>query len=141
MVRNIRPIWIMIYFNWLIIIFVIVITSDKNFVFIINITLYIPKIDDFIEILTEMKDFVDINFSEYFKSIREEKNLEKVTKSLYIFLTTPGEVIKYVQWNSSGNRVHHYNAKILNLFYPELQQTNTKTVIKNKRIVNWFEKV
>ena len=126
----------MIYFNWLIIIFVIVITSDKNFVFIINITLYIPKIDDFLEILTEVKDFVDINFSEYFKSIREEKNLGKVTKSLYIFLT-----VKYVQWNSSGNRVHHYNAEILNLVYPELQLTNTKIVIKNKRIVNWFEKV
>ena len=131
----------MIYFNWLIIIFVIVITSDKNFVFIINITLYIPKIDDFIEILTEVKDFVDINFSEYFKSIRDEENLEKVTKSLYIFLTTPGEVMKYVQWNSSGNRVHHDNAEILNLFYPELQLTNTKKVIKSKRIVNWFEKV
>ena len=98
--------------------------------------MYIPKIDDFLEILTEVKDFVDINFSEYFKSIREKKNLGKVTKSLYIFLTTPGEVVKYVQLNSSGNRVHHYNAEILNLFYPELQLTNTKTVIKNKRIVN-----
>ena len=31
--------------------------------------LYIPKIDDYLETLTdkEMKDFVEINFSEYFK--------------------------------------------------------------------------
>ena len=39
--------------------------------------LYIPKIDDYLEILTdeEMKDFVAIHFSEYFKSIKEEQNL------------------------------------------------------------------
>ena len=49
--------------------------------------LYIPKIDDYLNILTdeEVKDFVAINFSEYFKSLREEKNLKKVAKSLYIF--------------------------------------------------------
>ena len=36
--------------------------------------LYIPKIDDCLEILTddEVKDFVAINFSEYSKSIREK---------------------------------------------------------------------
>ena len=47
--------------------------------------LYIPKIDDYLEILTdeEVKDFVAINFSEYFKSIREEQNLRKVAKLLY----------------------------------------------------------
>ena len=35
--------------------------------------LYIPKTDDYLEILTdeEVKDFVAIIFSEYFKSIRE----------------------------------------------------------------------
>ena len=35
--------------------------------------LYIPKINDYLEILTneEVKDFVAINFSEYFKSIEE----------------------------------------------------------------------
>ena len=39
--------------------------------------LYIPKIDDYFKILTdeEVKDFVDINFSEYFKSAREEQNI------------------------------------------------------------------
>ena len=37
--------------------------------------LYIPKINDYLEILTdeEVKDFVVRNFSEYFKSLREEK--------------------------------------------------------------------
>ena len=39
--------------------------------------LYIPKTDDYSKILTEeeVKDFVYINFSEYVKSIRKEKNL------------------------------------------------------------------
>ena len=36
--------------------------------------LYIPKIDDYLKTLTdeEVKDFVAINFSEYFKSAREK---------------------------------------------------------------------
>ena len=95
---------------------------------------YIPKIYDYLKILTdeEVEDFVAINFSEYFKSIREEQNLRKVVKSLCIFLTTPDEVEKYVQSNSSDNCVHHYNVEILNLFDPELQLINTKPVIKNK---------
>ena len=39
--------------------------------------LHIPKMDDYLEILTDekIKDFVAINFGEYFKSIREEENL------------------------------------------------------------------
>ena len=61
--------------------------------------LYIPKIDDYLKILTdeEVKNFVAITFSEYFKSIREEENLRKVAKSLNIFLTTPDEAEKNVQ--------------------------------------------
>ena len=41
--------------------------------------LYIPEIDGYLKILIyeEVKDFVTINFSEYFKSIREEQNLRK----------------------------------------------------------------
>ena len=47
-----------------------------------------------------MKGFVGINFSEYFKSTREnlysklsyEENLRKVAESLYIFLTKPAEI-------------------------------------------------
>ena len=55
---------------------------------------YIPKIDDYLKTLTdeEEKDFVAINLSEYFKPIREEQNLRKVAKLLYIFLTISDEV-------------------------------------------------
>ena len=80
----------------------------------------------------EVKDFLAINLCEYFKSIREEQYLRKVAKSLYIFLTTPDEVGKYVQSNSSDNFVHHDNVEILNLFNLELQLINNKPVIKNK---------
>ena len=79
-----------------------------------------------------LKDFVATNFNEYFKSIREEQNLRKVAKLLYIFLTTPDKVEKYGESNYSDNCVHHYNVEILNLFDPELQLINTKPVIKNK---------
>ena len=37
-----------------------------------------------------------------------------------------------MQSNSSDKYVHHYNIEILNLFDPELQQINTKPIIKNK---------
>ena len=68
--------------------------------------LYIPKIDDYLEILTdeEVKDFVAINFSQ---TIKEEQNLRKVAKSIYLFLTTPDEV----QSKSSDDYIHHYNFK------------------------------
>ena len=96
--------------------------------------LYIPKIHDYLEILTdeEMKDFVAISFSEYFKSIKEEQNLRKVAKLLYIFLKTSDEVEKYVQSKFHDNCIHHYNVEILNLFDPELELINTKPMIKNK---------
>ena len=63
--------------------------------------LYIPKIDHFLKILAdEVKDFVAINFREYFKSAREklytklneEQNYRKVAKLHYIFLATPDEI-------------------------------------------------
>ena len=40
--------------------------------------LCIPKINDYLEILTdeEVKDFVAVNFSEYFKSTRQKQNLK-----------------------------------------------------------------
>ena len=99
--------------------------------------LHIPKIDDYLKILTaeEVTGFVAINFSEYFKSIREEQNLRKVAKSLYIFLTTLDEVEKYVdimQPKSSDNCIHRYNVEIFIIFNPELQPINTKPTIKNK---------
>ena len=83
--------------------------------------LYIPKIDDYLELLTdeEVEDFVVIIFIEYFKSIINKPNLKKVTKWLYIFLTSPEEADKYVQSNSSDNCAHHYNVEILNLFDSE----------------------
>ena len=69
--------------------------------------LYTPKIDGYLKILTdeEVKDFIAINFSEHFNSTKEklysklnkEQNPRKVAKSLYIFLTTPDEVEKYMQ--------------------------------------------
>ena len=100
--------------------------------------LYIPKIGYYLKILTEyeVKDFVAMTFSEYFKStkeklyskLNEEQNLRKVAKLLYIFLTTPDEVEKYTKMmkpNSSNNCAHHYNIIILSLFDPELQTINT----------------
>ena len=44
--------------------------------------LHIPKTEDYLRIFTdkEVKDFVLINFSEQFKSIREEQNLMNVAK-------------------------------------------------------------
>ena len=56
--------------------------------------------------------------------------LEKIAKLLYIFLTTPYEVERYVQSNFSDNCIQHYKVEILNLFDPELQLINTKPVIK-----------
>ena len=68
--------------------------------------LYISKMtsqSSYLKVLTdeEVKDFVVINFGEYFKPTREklysklseEQNLD----SLYIFLTTLDEVEKYVE--------------------------------------------
>ena len=97
--------------------------------------LYIPRIDDYFKFLTdEVNDFVAINFSEYFKSIREVQSLRKVAKSLYSFLETPNEVENYVQSNFSDNYIHHYvdYVDILNIFDPELLLINTKQMIKNK---------
>ena len=67
-----------------------------------------------------------------YSKLNEEENLRKVGKSLYLFLTTPDKVKKYVQSNSSDNCIHHYNVEILNIFDPELQLINTKPMIKNK---------
>ena len=102
----------------------------------------IPKIDEYIKIFTdeEVKDFVPIHFSEYFKStkrklyskLNKNQNLRNVTKLLYISLKTPDEVGKYGQSNSSGNCIHLYNFEILNLFDPELQLKNIESAIKNK---------
>ena len=69
-----------------------------------------------------MKNFVAINSSKYCKSKKdeEEENLRKVSTLLFIFLTTPYDVRKYVVSKYSDNCLHHYNVKILNLFDPDL---------------------
>ena len=67
--------------------------------------------------------------------LSDKKNLIKVVALLYIFLTTPNEVEKYVetmQSNSSDRYVHRCSIEILNLFDPELQLINTISMIKNK---------
>ena len=98
--------------------------------------LFIPKFHDYLEILTdkEVKNFVAIDSSKYCKSIKdeEEKNLRKVSTLLFVFLTTPYDVRKYVESKYSDNCLHHCNVKILNLFDPDLQLIITKLVIKNK---------
>ena len=99
--------------------------------------------DDYLKVFTDVedKDFIAINFSEYFKSIREEQYLRKATKTFYIFLTTPDEVETYMQSNSCNNCIHRYNVEILNhnSNNPELQLINTKPMII--KIVQWVEKV
>ena len=63
----------------------------------------------------------------------------------FILLATSYEVKKYaeliekmeeiktvMQSSSSDDCVSHYNIEILNLFDPELQLSNTKSIIKNK---------
>ena len=80
---------------------------------------YIPKIGDYLKLFTdeEVKEFVAISFSKYFKAaieklyskLKEEQNLRKFAESFYIFLTTSDEGGKYVeimQSNSSDEYVH-----------------------------------
>ena len=89
-------------------------------------TMYDSKIDDHLKIFTdeEVKDFLAIN--------KRRKNLRKIPKSLYIFLTTSDELEKYAQSNSFNNCVHYYDIYIVNLFDIELQPIKTKPLIKNK---------
>ena len=98
--------------------------------------MYNPKIDYYLQILTdkEIKDFVAINFTEYFKSIREKQNLRKVSKSFYIFITTPGEVGKCVVSSYSDNFVHRYIIEILNLFDPPVIKNKSKELLSELKI-------
>ena len=110
--------------------------------------LYIPKIDEYLKILTdeEVKGFAAINFSGYIKSTKQKlysklnkkQNLRNVTKQLYISLKTPDGV----QSNSSDNCIHLYHVEILNLFDPELQLKDTESAIKTKlkELISKFRK-
>ena len=63
------------------------------------------------------------------------KNKILAAKSPFVFVATPDEVeiyTKMMQSNCSDNCVHRYNIEILNLFDPDLQLINTKTMIKNR---------
>ena len=73
--------------------------------------LHIPKINNYLKIFTDeqVKEQVLVNT---LSLMREEQNFRKVAISVNIFLTTPDEVEKYVQSNSSDNLVHHYNVEI-----------------------------
>ena len=76
--------------------------------------LYIPKIGDYLKILTDDKKLLNhfISFS---------KHLVKYKKH-----------VEMMELNSSDNLVHCYNIEIFNLSDPELQLINTKPMIKNK---------
>ena len=60
---------------------------------------YITKIDDYLKIFAddEVKDFIVINFSKYFKSMKEKLYSKQNLEWLYKFFATPGEVEKYVE--------------------------------------------
>ena len=82
--------------------------------------MYIPKLADYLQILTdeEVKDFVLINCGEYFKSTREklysklneEKKPRKVAESIYSFLTILGELEKYVELIEKTPEAKKYDA-------------------------------
>ena len=80
--------------------------------------LYIPKIGDYLKILTDDKKLLNhfISFS---------KHLVKYKKH-----------VETMKLNSSDNLVHCYNIEIFNFSDPELQLINTKPMIKNK--LNFF---
>ena len=61
-----------------------------------------------------MEEFAVINFNKCFKSVKEEQNVRKVTKLLFVFLTASDEVEKYVKSNSFDNCIHLYNNEIQN---------------------------
>ena len=101
----------------------------------------------------EVKYFVAINFSEYFKStieklyskLCEEKNIRKVIESLYIFLTTPDKVEIYVEMMQSNYSDNCFITVILRFSIFLIQNYNWLTLnllLKQiKRIVKRFEKV
>ena len=123
MIKYIKPIWTMVYFNWLIKMFHHCYNFLQNFVPDMNIILYVPKIVDYLKILTdeELKDLVAISFSEYFKSTVENCFLNEVKNKILvkllncICLTALEEVEKFAkikQSNSPDKYVHRYNIEL-----------------------------
>ena len=110
--------------------------------------MYLPKIDDYLKILTDTKvyDFVAINFSEYVKSTRQEQNLRKVTKLLYIFLETLDEVEKlFLRSCNQILLIILYIAIMWRFWILLIENYNwlpiDQLLKKIKRIVKLFEKV
>ena len=98
---------------------------------------YIPKIGDYLKVVTnnEVKEFLVINFDEYFNSTREKLNFNQVRNIILERCGTSNEVHKYaeaMQLSSFDNCVCHYNTKIRNLFDANLQLINATPIIKNK---------
>ena len=100
--------------------------------------LNILKIDNYLKILTdeEVKDFVVISLSEYFKfsgeklhsKLTEETNFRKLMN----FWQHLVKYSKIMQSKSSDKYAHRYSIEILNLFNVEIQLMNTKPMIKSK---------
>ena len=114
--------------------------------------LYIPKIDDKLQILTdeEVKDFEDrilvsiLNLQrKLYSKLNKKQSLRKVVKLLCISPKTSHQVEKYVQSYSSDNCTQFYNVEILSLFDPELQLKNVEYTIKNKlkELLSKFKKL
>ena len=82
---------------------------------------YIPKTDNYLQILTddEVKNFVAVNFGEYFKSMRK-KLYSKLNEEQNLKTYGLDHAIEFFY-----NSICHYNFKILNLFY-------TKSKIEKK---------
>ena len=96
------------------------------------------KIDDYLKILSddEMKDFVAIYFSEYFKYVREklysklseEQNLRKFFESPYIILTTPDKVEKHIETMQSNSSDNWYIPIMLRFWIFLIQNYNYLTL-------------
>ena len=100
--------------------------------------LYIPKIYDYLKIMTDEKlnNFVVANFEEYFKSMKEKlysklwekQNVRRVAELLVTFVKVILLIIfvkveKYATTMQSSfydNCIHRYNIEVFNLFNPEL---------------------
>ena len=82
------------------------------------------KIAEYLKIVTdeEVKNFLRINFGEYFKSTRkklyskligEKIYIRKVVELFYSFLTEPGKVEKYIELIAKNVRTKNYYQVLL----------------------------
>ena len=121
--------------------------------------LYIPKIYDYLKIMTDekLKNFVVVNFEEYFKSMKEKlysklwekQNVRRVAELLVTFVKVILLIIfvkveKYATTMQSSfydNCIHRYNIEVFNLFNPELTMIILPMIInKLKELLNELKK-